>query len=73
MSARTRPVCRASFKMNGAALNVAVNQNRGFTLNRVQGAALIAAVVAAVVRAISLGVPVTVAEWVAGVGLVPVC
>ena len=40
------------------------------------GAALIPAVVAAVVRAISaisLGVPVTVAEWVTGVGLVPVC
>jgi hypothetical protein len=28
----------ATFKMNGAALNVAVNQNRGFTLNRVQSA-----------------------------------
>lgn len=59
--------------MNGAALNVAVNQNRGFTLNQVQGAALIPAVVAAVVHAISLGVPVTVAEWVTGVDLVPVC
>ena len=62
-----RPVSKASFKINGAALNVVVNQNRGFALRRPVGAALIAAVVAGVVRAISAissAVPVTVTEWV---------
>jgi hypothetical protein len=37
MNARTPPVWRASFKMNGAAFNIAVNQNCD-TLNRVQSA-----------------------------------
>ena len=52
------------------------SESRVYAQSSPVGAALIPAVVAAVVRAISAissAVPVTVAEWMAGVGLVPVC
>src|SRR5277367_1886789 len=62
---------------SGLPLKSEAHLSDGKTVNRqvytqpsAVGAALIPAVVAAVVRAISLAVPVTVAEWVAGVGLV---